>query len=100
MQPKGQLWTVEIRAFAESYQLLTITADLHSLQLRKKCNVNLPAARFDFFRESQRSQGPNASGQKQTARSLALRARQRIELRLECAVAVRTECLLRNFPVE
>ena len=41
--------SVESLAPAESYQLLTITADLHSLQLRKKCNVNLPAASVRFL---------------------------------------------------
>src|SRR3954451_24030099 len=77
-----------------------ITADLHSLQLCKKCNVNLPAARFDFFRESQRSQCPNASGQKQTARSLALRICRHERLRLESPIAIWTECLPRNPPVQ
>ena len=75
-------------------------ADLHSLQLREKCSVDLPAAGFDFFRKAQSSQGPNASGKKQTARSLALRIRRQERLRLESAVAIRTECLLRNSPVE
>jgi len=48
----GRCQSVRSSVFTERYQLLTIMADLHCLQFRKECGINLPAAVFDFLRKA------------------------------------------------